>query len=147
MDRVTVDIADPHRIGFTAPRDPAINSILSEAVASEARSKLIKASTAFTRSAAALLPGAAKTRSFTTKLKEMEEWLDGQDDDGLKLQLSPILFDTPGVMHKQVVPLKSPIAISGVLGLSKETFSDDDEVVRMVLELFEDAYGSVTGKL
>ncbi|KAF9406784.1 hypothetical protein BGZ94_002953 [Podila epigama] len=128
-----------------------LTSIPSEVVTSETRSKLNKASKAwglhfpgigsFTCSAAALLPSAAKTRSFTTKLKEMQEWLDGQDDDELKLQLSPILLDTPGVMHKQFVPLKAPIPMSSVLDLSKETFIDD-EVVRMVLELFEDAYGS-----
>ncbi|KAG0078786.1 hypothetical protein BGZ93_003344, partial [Podila epicladia] len=95
----------------------------------------------FTPSAAKLLPTAAQTKLFVDNLKEMLGWINNRSDVAFIDWFRCILLDTPGVIAKTFQPTASaPLGISSVLDLHGEIHIDD-EIVRVVMELFSDSYG------
>jgi len=96
----------------------------------------------FAVSAAKLLPMAAQTITFVNKIKDMLNWIDGKSDVTFIEWFRCILLDTPGVMAKIFRPTAGvPLSISSILDLNNEVYLDD-EIVRAVLELFSESYGS-----
>ncbi|KAG0338190.1 hypothetical protein BG005_003836, partial [Podila minutissima] len=96
----------------------------------------------FAPSAAKLLPMAVQTITFVNKIKDMLSWIDHKSDVAFIAWFRCILLDTPGVMAKTFRPTAGvPLSISSILDLNNEVYIDD-EIVRSVLELFSETYGS-----
>ncbi|KAF9914206.1 hypothetical protein FBU30_002730, partial [Linnemannia zychae] len=96
----------------------------------------------FATSAARLLPVAVQTVAFVDKVKDMLSWIARESDAIFADWFRCILLDTPGVMLKTFQATTGvPLSISSVLDLKKEDFLDD-EIVRSVMELFGESYGT-----
>jgi hypothetical protein len=137
-------------------RVAALKMIPAEALAMGACSKLrsLQASTnnvwgvhvagigSFATSAAKLLPVAAQTVIFVDRVKDMLNWIARESDAVFADWFRCILLDTPGVMLKTFQATTGvPLSILSVLDLKREDFLDD-EIVRAVMELFEESYGT-----
>jgi hypothetical protein len=153
---VVLDDPPPSKERITEPRVAAIRMIPSEALALEAYSMLQTAQKkssnpwgihvagigSFTPGALGLLVGAAQTRAFVDKIKEVLRWMSNEPDTIFVEWFRSILLDTPGVMTKSFQSTTGiSLAISSALDLRMETYVDD-ETVRVAMELFSESYGA-----
>ncbi|KAG0261256.1 hypothetical protein BG011_001237, partial [Mortierella polycephala] len=99
----------------------------------------------FTPAAIRLLPGAARTKNFVDKVKEMLTWVEVEVlefDREFAAWFRVILLDEPGIMVREFQPTSgAPLSIESVLFLMKECYIDD-EAVRSIMELFSETYGA-----
>ncbi|KAF8918269.1 hypothetical protein BGZ58_004881, partial [Dissophora ornata] len=99
----------------------------------------------FTPSAIKLLPDVIRTKKFVERIREMLTWIDGEVQDispEFAVWFCSILLDEPGIMSRVFQSTSSiTLSINSVLYVMKEIYIDD-EVVRAVMEIFSNVYGS-----
>ena len=96
----------------------------------------------FSPSAIKLLPETARTVIFVEKVKKMLDWIARESDTVFADWFCYILQTTPEVMLKTFqASIGVPLSISSILDLKNNTFLND-EIIRSVMELFIELYGT-----